>query len=78
VAIAPAKDSVGTNIIAASNLRISVSLFSSVSRYIDSFKAGRTFPSVYLSSLNHLAVLSWAHVLAAGAVSLVGACGGYF
>jgi hypothetical protein len=42
-----------------------------ISGYVDPLKASRTFPPVYLTGFNHLAVVCRPHKLAAGAVTLV-------
>jgi hypothetical protein len=42
-----------------------------ISGYVDPLKAGGTFPPVYLTGFNHLAVVCRPHDLAAGAVTLV-------
>jgi hypothetical protein len=40
-----------------------------VSWNVDALKTSGTFPTVYLASFNHLAVVCWSHNLTASAVS---------
>jgi hypothetical protein len=48
---------------------LSFASFFSVAWNVDALKAGSTFPTVYLASFNHLAIVCWSHNLTACAVA---------